>query len=98
MRKEEFLKVLDEAIACDKSFVVVKIELPDHSEPEFIINTRLNFEMKKDYYEKMYDLDMEHKHAQGLRILSVKSSNHISGIIEDIIESGRKKVYGKYLN
>jgi hypothetical protein len=46
------------------------IQLPDLTEPELIINPPTNLKKKLEYYEKTYDNNLNHKHADGIKILA----------------------------
>lgn len=43
--------------------------MPDFEEPEMIVNPAVNLENKLEYYKKNYDENLEHKHAEGIRIV-----------------------------
>ena len=59
-RKEQFLQDLNKAISNeDIKYFVVYIDHVDCDDYEEIINPRINFEFKRDYYGKAYDDNME---------------------------------------
>lgn len=45
------------------------IKLPDLTEPEIITNPPVNLEQKLKYYKKTYNDSLEHKYADGVKIL-----------------------------
>ncbi len=59
MCKSEFLKIVDEGIARNKNFMVIKIATEGNPGPEIIINSKENYEQKIGYYDKAYNEDME---------------------------------------
>lgn len=45
------------------------IKLPDLTEPEIITNPPVNLEQKLKYYKETYNDGLEHKYADGVKIL-----------------------------
>ncbi|MBU5293117.1 hypothetical protein KQH90_03580 [Anaerosalibacter bizertensis] len=60
--------IIDKAIATKQPLGLL-IEMPGFKEPEMIINPAVNLEKKLDYYKKVYDENLEHKHAKGIKII-----------------------------
>lgn len=51
-----------------KTNVGIFIEIPGFVSPEIIINPPENLEKKLDYYKNTYDENLNHKHAEGIKI------------------------------
>mgnify|MGYP000960069639 CR=1 FL=1 len=49
--------------------VGVFIEMPGFESPEIIINPVENLEKKLEYYKNIYDENLNHKHAEGIKII-----------------------------
>lgn len=59
-KKEEFLKDINNAIAKkEKCSLTVRIDAPDLVKCEQIINPHENLPIKRDYYERAYNDDLE---------------------------------------
>ncbi len=67
-RKQEFLKEFDN----DHKQVTVAVMLPGCEEPEYIINTKVNFKAKQKYYDTAYDDDLCLKANKEIKILFYK--------------------------
>lgn len=59
MRKSDFIKVVEDGIARNKNFIIVKVETEGSPAPEIIINPSENFAQKIAYYNKAYNDNME---------------------------------------
>lgn len=57
------------AIEVEAEYVAVKIEMNGFPSPEIIINPIENAESKLKYYQNIYDENLNHKHAKGIRII-----------------------------
>lgn len=70
-------------------YIGLAIRVPDAHEPEIIINLSENFEVKLDYYKKMYDEDLSHK-AVGdiLQIIGFTYGNSFSDIEKELTGRG----------
>ncbi len=55
-KKQEFLKAFENT---NVDQVCVAVSVPNAPNPEYIINTKENFEAKKEYYDKAYNDDLE---------------------------------------
>lgn len=49
--------------------VGVFIEMPGFESPEIIVNPVENLEKKLEYYKNTYDENLNHKHAEGIKII-----------------------------
>ena len=65
---EELENIINTAISFDTDLSLF-IKLPDLAEPEVITNPSVNLEQKLKYYKETYNDDLEHKYADGVRIL-----------------------------
>ncbi|RJS60122.1 hypothetical protein [Bacillus sp. PK3_68] len=45
------------------------VEMPGFEQPELITNPPANLSKKLDYYKATYDEKLNHKHAEGVRII-----------------------------
>lgn len=52
-----------------KQGIGVLVEMPGFDEPELITNPPANLEKKLKYYKDTYDVNLNHKHAAGVRII-----------------------------
>lgn len=59
MNKVDFTRVVNEGIARNKKFLVVKMETEGNPGVELIVNPSENFEQKLKYYDKAYNDNME---------------------------------------
>ena len=53
----------------DAKFIAVAIEMDGFPEPEIIVNPIENADLKLEYYKKTYDENLNHKFAEGVRII-----------------------------
>lgn len=67
-KKEEFLKGFDE----DHKEVLVEVTVPNCPVPEMITNPKVNFQGKKEYYNKAYNDDLELKNFNEIKIVWYK--------------------------
>lgn len=70
MKKSEFMKYLDKAIRNGYG-IQVCIRMPDLPEVEKIYNPPANVEIKKAYYDKTYNDDMEMIAVPSIKIVEV---------------------------
>lgn len=61
-------KVVNKAIELNEPLGLF-IEMPGFPKPELIINPVENLEKKLEYYRNTYDINLEHKHAKGIKII-----------------------------
>lgn len=64
------------AIKNNDKLIVVFVEFEEGKKSEIIINERMNFDYKLEYYLKTYDENLIHKHCKDIKIvdfMSVKS-------------------------
>lgn len=52
-----------------KQNVGVFIEMPEFESPEIIVNPVENLGKKLEYYKNTYDENLNHKHAEGIKII-----------------------------
>lgn len=71
MNKEQFIKEFDYAIYNHYLYVGVIIYTEGNSSNELIINHRLSFKNKYDYYLNAYDDNMELKATKGKKVIKV---------------------------
>ena len=74
----------------DKKYVGVLIHMDDFSKDEIIINENANFDSKFDYYKKVYDENLNHRHAKGIKIVGFTYGNSFKDIENDLIENEKK--------
>lgn len=70
INKDEFLEVLNGAIN-KKQGIICFVKIPGNKELEEIKNKPVDVQNKKEYYDKSYDEDMNHKFAPGVSIVKV---------------------------
>jgi hypothetical protein len=68
-----------------KKYVGVLIEMPGFKCPEVIINPVENFDKKFDYYRNAYDENLNHKRAQGIKIIGFTYGDSFSELECDIV-------------
>ncbi|WYP24735.1 hypothetical protein NSQ54_10330 [Alkalihalobacillus sp. FSL W8-0930] len=60
--------------------VAVLVEMDGFPEPEIIINPTMNIDSKLAYYKKTYDEKLQHRFAQGIRIIDFTSGKDFAAI------------------
>lgn len=71
MKKDEFLKVVDDCINLENiKFLAISVDGVGPVE-ELIINPKENFQSKRDYYDKTYDENMVHRYSPTIKITYV---------------------------
>lgn len=65
----ELETVVEKAIE-EKETLGILIEMPDFIEPELITNPTINLKKKLEYWKSVYDENLEHKHAKGIKIIA----------------------------
>ncbi|MBY6758648.1 hypothetical protein HYH82_15250 [Clostridium botulinum] len=65
----------DSAIKEGSKYIGVLIQIQDNKSNELIINKAESFAEKQEYYNKIYDENLNHKHAKGIKILNFGHSN-----------------------
>ncbi|ALS22113.1 hypothetical protein [Paenibacillus naphthalenovorans] len=76
----------DAATVNGDRFVGLKIQMSGFEKDEIIINERENFQAKLEYYQRVYDEDLNHKFSQGIKILGITSANSFDEIQADLID------------
>ncbi|HHX60718.1 MAG TPA: hypothetical protein GX707_08395 [Epulopiscium sp.] len=61
-------RIIEKALECDLP-LGLSIEMPGFVEPELIINPAVNLKKKLEYYKDVYDENLEHRHAKGIKIV-----------------------------
>lgn len=79
MKKVDFMQIFNQAISEGKDFVVAVILTKGSDAPEFIVNPNVNFQNKKEYYEKAYNDELILNIYDGIRIIDC-----FAGTIEEI--------------
>lgn len=69
----------------DKWYVAVAVQFDDVNDVEIIINPIGNAEYKLKYYKSVYDEDLNHKHASGVKILGFTYGSGFEEIEKDLI-------------
>lgn len=59
MNRVDFVRTVNEGLARNKKFLVVKIETEGNPGVEIIVNPSENFEQKLKYYDEAYNDNME---------------------------------------
>lgn len=71
---EELKKVVDRAIENEKSLGLYVV-VPGLEDPECIMNTARNLPGKMEYYSRAYDDELNHKNADGVKIIGYRESS-----------------------
>lgn len=87
--KLEFDLIMETAIATNSNYVVLFMKMPGLPEPEIIINSRANFELKQQYIDDTYDDKMNHKYSDGVSIVDYMICDNLS----DIAKPLQQKIY-----
>lgn len=66
--QQELEEVFNRSIKNNNGLGVL-IDMPGYEFPELIINPPENLEKKLAYYKATYDENLNHKHAEGIRIV-----------------------------
>lgn len=82
MIKSELMGIIEKAIEEDAKYIAVKVRLKDY-EPEIIINCRNNFQRKMNYYNLMYDDNLNLLTNKEIKIVDASYGN-ISKITRDL--------------
>ena len=86
MSKRLLLKTLLKAKDKGVSYFSVAIQVKDNPKPEVIIFGNENFENKLEYYDKTYDENLEHKHAENIKIVGYSTSNDFETIEKKLLK------------
>lgn len=65
---EELANAIGGAAKANTDIGIV-IEMPAFKSPEIIFNPPENLQKKLEYYENTYDENLNHKHAEGIKII-----------------------------
>ncbi|MDU0154016.1 hypothetical protein [Bacillus cabrialesii] len=88
MKKTELVQAFKKAIEMDTSFIGIRVRMEGFPDDELIINPMPNFSMKLEYYQKVYDDDLQHRFSPGIRIVDVAYGNSLAFIEEAIKHKG----------
>jgi hypothetical protein len=66
------------------NYVGIKIHMDGFPKDEIIINQMENFDSKLDYYKKTYDENLNHKFAQGIKIVGFTYGDFFSELEDDL--------------
>ena len=86
MKKNEFMKVFEEAEKYDHLFIGVSTEFPNLNKPEITINSYSNFEAKKKYYQNEYDDNMCLKKNPEIKVVRAMSGDFVQEIVFSLFE------------
>lgn len=89
--KSELTEAFERAIENNDEFIAVLVSDGDRV-PEIIINQKYNFKTKLEYYNSAYDLSLEHRHAENIKIIDVCSGDSLAEI-EHILLDKEINVY-----
>mgnify|MGYP003509473701 CR=1 FL=1 len=67
----------------NQNYVAVKIQMEGFAEAEIIINPIRNVKEKLEYYKKTYDENLNHKFADGIKIVAVTFGETMKEIEDD---------------
>lgn len=87
LTRDYLINNFKEARATESSYIGVLIEMAGFDKPEVIINSYENFDKKLAYYIDAYDENLNHKHAQGIRIVGFTYGDYFDNIEEDLINA-----------
>lgn len=71
-------------LARETPFMFVLVSVPNCNDNELIINPLTNFEDKLNYYLETYDEELNHKYAQGVKIMGFGMSEALEFIEEQV--------------
>jgi len=85
----DLINCFKEAKESGSKYIAMYIRVPDAEKQEVIINSRENFDVKLEYYQKTYDEDLYHN-AVGdiLRIDDFTHGNSFAEIEESLFKGG----------
>jgi hypothetical protein len=76
----------DTATTIGDRFIGLKIQMDGFEKDEIIINERENFKSKLEYYQRVYDENLNHKFSKGISIVDVASGNSFDDIQADLVD------------
>ncbi len=82
---ENLKECFNAAINNQAKFVGVLIEMKGFKEAEVIINKIDNAEDKLNYYQNVYDENLNHKYSNGIRIVGCSYGNSFADIQKDLV-------------
>ena len=72
--------IFDYAVSNEDSYIGVLIQMEGFEAPELIINRKVNFNSKLEYYKKTYDENCNHKFANGIKIIDADCSDYMDNL------------------
>ncbi|MGZ9868246.1 hypothetical protein ACU3L3_07465 [Priestia endophytica] len=83
---KDLKEVFEDAKKGSYEYVGVAIQMEGYPSKEVIINDYKNFEKKLKYYEEVYDEELNHKHAKGIKITDVVMGDTFDHIEDELVE------------
>ena len=74
----------NEAKNTNARYIGVAVKIDGMDGVEVIINSIENYSYKKAYYNSVYDMGLEHRHADGIRIVGCAFGNTYDEIEEQL--------------
>ncbi|WP_018250328.1 hypothetical protein [Orenia marismortui] len=69
LSKENLINCFEIAKKENAEMIGVLVEVKENELPELIVNPNTNFDGKLEYYKKTYDDNLNHKFADGIKIV-----------------------------
>ena len=89
--KSELNGVFEQAFQNNSEYIAVLVSIGER-DPEVIINGKHSMQTKLEYYNSVYDLSLDHKHANGIKIVGAVFGDSFDEIEYKITESEVKSV------
>lgn len=68
--KEELIKFFNEVKEQGQD-IVIKLKMPNQTEPEIIMNYNSSIDVKLEYYKNTYDENLVHKNCKDIEIVDM---------------------------
>lgn len=68
--KEELIEFFNEVKEQGQD-IVIKLKMPNQTEPEIIMNYNSSIDVKLEYYKNTYDENLVHKNCKGIEIVDM---------------------------
>ncbi|MEC3841531.1 hypothetical protein [Bacillus amyloliquefaciens] len=88
MKKTELVQAFEKATELGVSYIGIRVRMKGYPDDELIINPLPNFSMKLEYYQKVYDDDLQHRFSPDVRIIDAAYGNSLAFIEESIKHKG----------
>lgn len=69
----------------NQKYVAIQVYMNGFPRCEIIVNQVENVDTKLEYYKKTYDEELNHKFAEGIKIVGFSFGNSFTDIEEDLI-------------